>query len=92
MLLDLNRILEYLWKAVWCFFEKGDSEAQAWVTGSHASGAAHHCKASVSKNRNGLGVCCDYLSSQSDPISTTTNTWQLDTRFQQASSKALADI
>lgn len=32
IVLDLIHVLEYLWKAAWCFFSKGDEEAQRWVT------------------------------------------------------------
>jgi hypothetical protein len=24
-------VVEYLWKAAWCFFEKGDSAVEEWV-------------------------------------------------------------
>ncbi len=30
--LDLIHVLEYLWRAAWCFFEEGDRAAEAWVT------------------------------------------------------------
>lgn len=28
---DIIHVLEYLWRAAWAFFEKGDPKAQAWV-------------------------------------------------------------
>jgi hypothetical protein len=31
ILIDLVHVLEYLWKAVWCFYREGDPEAEDWV-------------------------------------------------------------
>jgi hypothetical protein len=31
VVLDLIHVLEYLWKAAWCFFEQGDQQAEKWV-------------------------------------------------------------
>jgi hypothetical protein len=31
VVIDLVHVLEYLWKAAWCFFAEGDSAAEAWV-------------------------------------------------------------
>ena len=31
ILVDFIHVLEYLWKAAWCFFEEGDPEAEDWV-------------------------------------------------------------
>jgi hypothetical protein len=31
ILVDFIHVLEYLWKAAWCFFDKGDPKAEAWV-------------------------------------------------------------
>jgi hypothetical protein len=28
---DFTHVLEYLWKAVWCFYREGDPAAEAWV-------------------------------------------------------------
>jgi hypothetical protein len=33
VLIDLIHVLEYLWKAVWCFFREGDPAAELWVRG-----------------------------------------------------------
>ena len=33
VLIDLIHVLEYLWKAVWCFFGEGDPAAELWVRG-----------------------------------------------------------
>lgn len=31
ILIDLVHVLEYLWKAVWCFYGEGDPGAEGWV-------------------------------------------------------------
>lgn len=31
VIVDFIHVLEYLWKAAWCFFEKGDKGVEAWV-------------------------------------------------------------
>jgi hypothetical protein len=31
VVIDLIHVLEYLWKAAWCFFDEGDAGAEAWV-------------------------------------------------------------
>ncbi len=31
IVVDFVHVLEYLWKAAWSFFDKGDSDAEAWV-------------------------------------------------------------
>jgi hypothetical protein len=31
VLVDFVHVIEYLWKAVWCFFEEGDPAAEDWV-------------------------------------------------------------
>ncbi|MGH6677981.1 MAG: ISKra4 family transposase, partial [Bradyrhizobium sp.] len=31
ILIDFIHVLEYLWKATWCFFSQGDPRAEAWV-------------------------------------------------------------
>jgi hypothetical protein len=33
IVVDLIHVLEYLWKAAWCFFTEGDPAAQDWVRG-----------------------------------------------------------
>ena len=30
---DLFHVLEYLWKAAWCFYDEGDPDAERWVRG-----------------------------------------------------------
>ena len=31
IVMDFIHVLEYLWKAAWCFFDKGDNAVEAWV-------------------------------------------------------------
>jgi hypothetical protein len=31
IVMDFIHVLEYLWKAAWCFFEKGDNAVEEWV-------------------------------------------------------------
>jgi hypothetical protein len=31
IVIDLIHVLEYLWSAVWCFYEEGDPDAEKWV-------------------------------------------------------------
>ena len=31
IVLDFSHVLEYLWKAAWCFFDKGDKAVEAWI-------------------------------------------------------------
>ncbi|MBZ0187658.1 MAG: hypothetical protein K8F91_15535 [Candidatus Obscuribacterales bacterium] len=31
MILDWIHVLEYVWKAAWCFFPAGDETAEKWV-------------------------------------------------------------
>ena len=32
IVLDFIHVLEYLWKAAWCFFDKGDEAVEAWIS------------------------------------------------------------
>jgi hypothetical protein len=29
--MDFIHVLEYFWKAAWCFYDKGDSAVEKWV-------------------------------------------------------------
>ncbi len=79
LILDLIHVLEYLWKAAWCFFEKGDSDAQVWVTerataileGKSSDVAAGIRRSATlqglsQKDRIGVDACCDYLIAKRD--------------------------
>jgi hypothetical protein len=74
IVLDLIHVLEYLWKAAWCFFEKGDEDAQIWVTeraraileGKSSDVAAGIRRSATlqglsEQDRKGVDTCCDYL-------------------------------
>ncbi len=79
VVLDLMHVLEYLWKAAWCFFEEGDAAAEAWVT-EHAlailEGTSSYVAAGIrrsatrrglrTKDRKGADDCADYLLAKRD--------------------------
>ena len=74
IVVDFIHVLEYLWKAVWCFFEKGDPAAEEWVLErahrvlhGRAAGVARGMKQSATKRdlsekeRAGVDNCAKYL-------------------------------
>jgi len=74
ILIDFVHVLEYLWKAAWCFFTEGDPRAEAWVREkaldilagrSGIVAAAIRRKATCLKldpaRRKGADTCADYL-------------------------------
>jgi hypothetical protein len=74
LVIDFIHVLEYLWKAAWCFFDEGDKEAERWVTDrafavlqgqSSEVGAGIRRSATLrnlpAKGRKGVDDCCDYL-------------------------------
>ncbi len=74
LVIDFIHVLEYLWKAAWCFFDEGDKEAERWVTErafavlqgqSSEVGAGIRRSATLrelpTKGRKGVDACCDYL-------------------------------
>ncbi len=74
VLVDFIHILEYLWKAAWCFFQEGDRAAEAWVRDkalevlrgkSALVGAAVRRKATAARldpqKRKPADTCADYL-------------------------------
>jgi len=74
ILVDFIHVLEYLWKAAWCFFDEGDPEAEQWVhrhaftilqgRSSDVAGAVRR-KATYlgldEDGRKGADKCADYL-------------------------------
>jgi hypothetical protein len=74
LILDFIHVLEYLWKAAWCFFVPGDEAAEAWV-GERAlrilEGKASDVAAGMRRSatlrglcpveRQGVDTCADYL-------------------------------
>jgi len=74
IVVDFVHVIEYLWKAAWCFFPAGESAAEAWVAG-HAtailSGNASTVAAAIRRKATYHGLdpgrrapadtCADYL-------------------------------
>jgi len=77
VVIDFVHVLEYLWKAAWCFFHQGDRAAEAWVAvqarrilagNSQQVAAAIRAKATRSRllpdERRGADVAADYLTNK----------------------------
>ena len=74
ILVDLVHVIEYIWKAVWCFYEEGDPAAEQWVH-RHAKrvldGDADKVAAAIRRaattaglnthQRDGVDKCANYL-------------------------------
>jgi hypothetical protein len=72
IVLDFIHVLEYLWTAAWCFFDKGDEAVEAWVAKyamkilkGGSSQVAKGLKQSATKRklakRKGVDSCAKYL-------------------------------
>ena len=72
VVLDFIHVLEYLWKAAWCFFKKGDEAVEKWVANyalkilkGHSSQVAKGLRQSATKrklsNRKSIDICAKYL-------------------------------
>jgi hypothetical protein len=74
ILIDFVHVLEYLWKAAWCFFTEGDPRAEAWVREKALdilAGRAGIVAAAIRRKatrlgldparRKGADTCADYL-------------------------------
>ncbi len=74
IVVDLIHVLEYLWKAAWCFYDEGDPDAEQWVhekalavLSGHATrvAAAIRRKATYhgldKPSRSSADTCADYL-------------------------------
>jgi hypothetical protein len=77
IVVDLVHVLEYLWKAAWCFFDEGDPAAEEWVyerglriLDGHAAQVAGGIRARATReglsrvNRENADLCADYLMSK----------------------------
>jgi hypothetical protein len=77
ILIDLIHVLEYLWKAAWCFFAEGDTAAEDWVrdralavldgaTGNVAAGIRRRATSQHLSplQRHGADTCADYLTNK----------------------------
>ena len=72
IVLDFIHVLEYLWKAAWCFFDKGDEAVEGWIAkyaikilNGKSSQVAKGLKQSATKRklsqRTGVDKCAKYL-------------------------------
>lgn len=72
IVMDFIHVLEYLWKAAWCFFDKGDDAVEAWIAeksvnilNGHCSQVAKGLRISATKgkitDRENIDKCADYL-------------------------------
>ena len=70
--MDFIHVLEYLWKAAWCFFDKGDEAVEKWIAEKsvnllkgRCSQVAKGIRISATKqkitNRENIDKCADYL-------------------------------
>jgi hypothetical protein len=79
IIIDLIHVLEYLWTAAWCFFDEGDSRAEAWVRmralailegGARDVAAGIRRRASSeglkASERKGADTCAKYLTNKAD--------------------------
>lgn len=72
IVMDFIHVLEYLWKAAWCLFEKGDPEVEEWIAeralkilNGDCSQVAKGIRLSATRrniiNRENIDKCADYL-------------------------------
>lgn len=72
IVMDFIHVLEYLWKAAWCFFDKGDEIVEQWIAekavnilNGRCSQVAKGLRISATKrqitNRENIDKCADYL-------------------------------
>jgi hypothetical protein len=74
IIVDLIHVLEYLWKAAWCFYDEGDTTAETWVhtkalavLNGHASTVAASIRRKATclrldpHKRVNADTCADYL-------------------------------
>lgn len=72
IVMDFIHVLEYLWKAAWCFFDKGDDAVEEWIAeksiailNGQCSQVAKGLRLSATKrkitDRGNIDKCADYL-------------------------------
>lgn len=72
IVMDFIHVLEYLWKAAWCFYDKGDAVVEEWIANyalkilnGECSQVAKGIRQSATKkgliNRENVDKCADYL-------------------------------
>jgi len=77
ILVDLIHVLEYLWKACWCFHADGDPHAEAWVATHAISILSGHLAQTIAaidqqavgaglsgNQRRGVDACIGYLTAK----------------------------
>src|SRR6266568_2240300 len=79
ILIDLIHVLEYLWRACWCFHADGDAQAEVWVA-THATSILSGCLAATiaaideqavgaglsGTQRRGVDTCIGYLTAKQE--------------------------
>jgi hypothetical protein len=77
---DFIHVLEYLWKAAWSFFDKGDPDAEAWVAaqatkilqGKAAAAVGIRRRATTfgysAAEREGADACAAYLTAKKEHL------------------------
>jgi hypothetical protein len=81
VVIDFIHVLEYLWKAAWCFFDSGDPEVEGWVLEraclvleGKASSVAAGIRQSATKrdisakSRKNMDKCAGYLLKHKDRL------------------------
>jgi hypothetical protein len=79
IVIDLIHVLEYLWKAAWCFFDEADPNAEQWVRDRALAildGGARDVAAGIRRRasterltlsaRRGADECATYLTNKAD--------------------------
>jgi hypothetical protein len=79
ILIDLIHVLEYLWKACWCFHADGDPHAEAWVATHAISILSGHTAQTIAaideqavhaglsgNQRRGVDTCIGYLQAKQE--------------------------
>jgi hypothetical protein len=72
IIMDFIHVLEYVWKAAWCFYEKGDDNVEEWVAKhalkilhGHSNQVAKGMRISATKlgltQRENIDKCADHL-------------------------------
>jgi len=72
IVMDFIHVLEYLWKAAWCFFDKGDETVEQWIAdravnllNGQCSQVAKGLRSSATKrkisDRDAVDKCANYL-------------------------------
>ncbi len=72
IVMDFIHVLEYLWKAAWCFYDKGDAAVEEWIAqkalkilngkcSQVAKGIRQSATKKELKNRENIDKCANYL-------------------------------